>query len=172
MWVIHHPRLKAKHHNRYHADQPPRPETPASGRRRIATIAGVALLAVAAAWYAGELWVLHRAVTITAVIEQIHRGAPIDDDTGHRYYPTDARVRFQAEGRLVRATVPLGGACGSGRCPYRQGDAITIAYDSRRPTSAELARRSPSQVWLMVPLAAVGVALLGVGVTGRLLGKI
>jgi hypothetical protein len=131
---------------------------------------GLACLAFAAYWYASETRTLGRAVTTVAVIEEIRRGAPVDDDSGNRYYPTDARVRYQAGGAVVHATVPLGGACGSGsgRCPYRQGGTVTITYDPRNVTHAELPRRYPTFMWMMVPLAALGVALVAAGVAGWL----
>ena len=103
-------------------------------------VAGLVCLAVAGVTVVTRTAYERRAVTAPAVVESTDRGAFVESESGQRTFPVFARVRYDVDGTLVRATITLG-SCGAGRCQLleQRGRTVTVAYDVDRPGSAHRA---------------------------------
>jgi Protein of unknown function (DUF3592) len=132
-------------------------------RRRmlLPLLIGVTLLALAGWAYATQTATTRRAVTTTAVIQEVHQG-PFHDDaqTGSRTFEMLGTVRYQVDGANVRATVTLVRTCdGSTLCVrrYQPGDQVAVAYDPDHTSDAALAIDRHGRY----PVPGKGVLLLG-----------
>lgn len=121
---------------------------------------GLTLLTLAGWAYAAQTAGLRRAVTATAVIQEVHQGPFHDTQTGERTFEVLGTVRYQVDGTGVRATVTLVRGCdGSARClhRYQPGDQVAVAYDPDHTGEAALATDRHGR-W---PLPGPVVLLLG-----------
>jgi Protein of unknown function (DUF3592) len=103
---------------------------------------GLTLLALAGWAYADQTAATRRAVTTTAVIEEVHQGPFHDTETGQRTFEVLGTVRYQVDGAGVRTRVTLVRGCdGSARClrRYQPGDRVAVAHDPDHPSGAALA---------------------------------
>jgi hypothetical protein len=140
-------------------------------RRRVVLPPGllaVTLLALAGWAYANQTAAARRAISTTAVIEDLGQGPGRESQTGARTVALWGTVRYQVNGSDVRARVVLG-ECRGARCPsYRRGDRVTVAYDPDRVTDAGLLAyrggRYPMPDARVVILAALGGLCLLVAV--------
>jgi hypothetical protein len=101
----------------------------------------VTLLAFAGWAYAAQTASTRRAVTTTAVIEEVHHGPFQDTQTGERTFDVRGRVRYQVDGTDLRATVTLVRGCdASPVClhRYQAGHQVAVAYDPDHPSDAAL----------------------------------
>jgi Protein of unknown function (DUF3592) len=134
-------------------------------RRRIALVAmmtGLLLCALAAWRFSSRTAFADRAVTATAVIDDVDQGPFLASEDGQRSFTVYATVRYHVDGTLAQGRVSLSG-CGRGACPARhqRGDTITIAYDPRQVTSIDLASRVVGRHPLLDP-RVLALVLLGV----------
>jgi len=134
-------------------------------RRRIAISAmmlGLLLLALAAWRFASRTAFADRAVTATAVIDDVDQGPFLQSEDGQRSFTVYATVRYEVDGTLTQGRVALSG-CGRGACPasHQRGDTITIAYDPRQITSVDLASRVLGRHPLLDP-RVLALVLMGV----------
>jgi Protein of unknown function (DUF3592) len=134
-------------------------------RRRILLMIGLLLLAFAAWRFAGRTAFADRAVTATAVIDDLSQGPFLASEDGRRSLTVYAAVRYEVDGTLTQGRVALSG-CRGGACParHRRGDTITVAYDPQQVTSVDLASRVVGRHPLLDPwvlaLVLIGVSLL------------
>jgi Protein of unknown function (DUF3592) len=137
---------------------------------------GVILLALAGWAYADQTASTRRAVTTTAVIEEVHQGPFHDSQTGERSYELLGKVRYQVEGADVRATVTLGRCGGTTVClrRYQPGDRVAVAYDPSNATDIALAidrhGRYPVPAGRVLILAMLAGGCLLVAILNLVLG--
>ena len=110
-------------------------------RRRILLMIALLLLAFAAWRLASRTAFTDRAVTVTAVIDDLSQGPFLQSEDGRRSFTAYATVRYEVDGTLTRGRVALSGCRDT--CPARRqrGDTITVAYDPRQVNSVDLASR-------------------------------
>jgi Protein of unknown function (DUF3592) len=134
-------------------------------RRHILLMIGLLLLAFAAWRFTGRAAFADRAVTTTAVIDDLSQGPFLASEDGRRSFTVYAAVRYEVDGTLTQGRVVLSG-CRSGACPARRqrGDTITVAYDPQQVTSVDLASRVVGRHPLLDPwvlaLVLMGVSFL------------
>jgi hypothetical protein len=134
-------------------------------RRRILLMIGLLLLALAAWRFASRAAFADRAVTTTAVIDDLSHGPFLQSEDGRRSFTVHATVRYDVDGTLTQGRVVLSG-CRGGACParHRRGDPITVAYDPQQVTSVDLASRVVGRHPLLDPwvlaLVLMGVSFL------------
>jgi hypothetical protein len=114
-------------------------------RRRtvlIPMMIGLLLLALAAWRFASRTAFADRAVTATAVIDDVSQGPFLASEDGRRSFTVYATVRYEVDGTLTQGRVALSG-CRRGACPssHRRGETITVAYDPQQVNSVDLASR-------------------------------
>ena len=109
--------------------------------RRILLMIGLLLLAFAAWRLASRAAFADRAVTATAVIDDLSQGPFLQSEDGRRSLTVYASVRYEVDGTLAQGRVALSGRRGA--CPARRqrGDTITVAYDPRQVNRVDLASR-------------------------------
>jgi hypothetical protein len=132
-------------------------------RRRILLMIALLLLAFAAWRLASRTAFADRAVTATAVIDDLSQGPFLQSEDGRRSFTAYATVRYEVDGTLTQGRVALSG-CGRGGCPAsrQRGDTITVAYDPRQVNSVDLASRVVGRHPLLDPWV---LALVLMGVT-------
>ena len=134
-------------------------------RRRILLMIGLLLLALAAWRLASRAAFADRAVTATAVIDDLSHGPFLQSEDGRRSLTVYATVHYEVDGTLTQGRVALSG-CRGGACParHRRGDTITVAYDPQQVTSVDLASRVVGRHPLLDPwvlaLVLMGVSFL------------
>jgi Protein of unknown function (DUF3592) len=134
-------------------------------RRRILLLIGLLLLALAAWRLASRAAFADRAVTTTAVIDDLAHGPFLQSEDGRRSFTVYATVRYDVDGTLTQGRVVLSG-CRSGACParHRRGDPVAVAYDPQQVTSVDLASRVVDRHPLLDPwvlaLVLTGVSFL------------
>jgi hypothetical protein len=144
-------------------------------RRRILLLIGLLLLALAAWRLASRTAFADRAVTATAVIDDLSQGPFLASEDGRRSFTVYATVRYDVDGTLTRGRVALSG-CRGGDCPARRqrGDTITVAYDPQQVTSVDLASRVVGRHPLLDPwvlaLVLMGVTFLVVAAVNQVRG--
>jgi hypothetical protein len=108
----------------------------------ILMVVGLLLLVFAAWRLASRTAFADRAVTVTAVIEEVVQGPFLQSEDGQRSFTAYATVRYDADGTLTQGRVALSG-CRRGACParYQRGEMITVAYDPQQVDSVDLASR-------------------------------
>ena len=131
-------------------------------RRRILLLIGLLLLALAAWRFASRTAFADRAVTTTAVIDDLSQGPFLQSEDGRRSFTVYATVRYEVDGTLTQGRVVLSG-CRGGACPARhqRGETITVAYDPQQVTSVDLASRVVGRHPLLDPWV-LALVLLGV----------
>jgi hypothetical protein len=112
------------------------------GRRRVLLLLGLLLLALAAWRFADRTAFADRAVTATAVIDDVSQGPFLASEDGRRSFTVYATIRYEVDGTLTPGRVVLSG-CRGGACParHRRGDTITVAYDPQQVNRVDLASR-------------------------------
>ena len=144
-------------------------------RGRILLLIGLLLLALAAWRLASRTAFADRAVTATAVIDDLSQGPFLQSEDGRRSFTVYATVRYDVDGTLTRGRVALSG-CRGGACPARRqrGDTITVAYDPQQVTSVDLASRVVGRHPLLDPwvlsLVLMGVTFLVVAAVNQVRG--
>ena len=146
-------------------------------RRRIVLpplLIGLVLLVLAGWAYAQQTASARRAVTTTAVIEELHQGPFREEETGQRTSTMSAAVRYQVDGADIRTQLRLG-ECGPTRCPpYQRGDRVAVAYNPDKVTDAGLAAyrsgRYPLPGALVLTLVVLGGLCLLVAVVSLVVG--
>jgi hypothetical protein len=134
-------------------------------RRRILLMIGLLLFALAAWRLASRTAFADRAVTATAVIDDVDQGPFLQSEDGRRSFTVYATVRYEVDGTLTQGRVVLSG-CRGGACPARhqRGDTIAVAYDPQQVTSVDLASRVVGRHPLLDPwvlaLVLMGVSFL------------
>jgi Protein of unknown function (DUF3592) len=136
-----------------------------SRRRRIVQIPmliGLLLLALAAWRVASRTALANRAVTTTAVIDDVHQAPLVQSEDGRRSFTAYATVRYQVDGTPAQGRVALSG-CRRGACPARhqRGETITIAYDPQQVSRVDLASRVVGRHPLLDP-GVLALVLIGV----------
>jgi hypothetical protein len=138
---------------------------------------GLTLLALVGWAYAAQTAATRRAVTTTAVIQEVHQGPFHDSETGQRTFEMLGTVRYQVDGTGVRATVTLGRGCdGSARClrRYQSGDQVAVAYDPDHTGDAALAidrhGRWPLPGRVVLLLGLLAGLFLAAAIVGFVLG--
>jgi hypothetical protein len=131
-------------------------------RRRILLLIGLLLLALAAWRFASRTAFADRAVTTTAVIDDLSQGPFLQSEDGRRSFTVYATVRYEVDGTLTQGRVALSG-CRGGACPARhqRGETITVAYDPQQVTSVDLASRVVGRHPLLDP-PVLALVLMGV----------
>ena len=131
-------------------------------RRRILLMIALLLLAFAAWRLASRTAFTDRAVTVTAVIDDLSQGPFLQSEDGRRSFTAYATVRYEVDGTLTRGRVALSGCRDT--CPSRRqrGDTITVAYDPRQVNRVDLASRVVGRHPLLDPWV---LALVLMGVT-------
>jgi hypothetical protein len=131
-------------------------------RRRILLMIGLLLLALAGWRFAGRTAFADRAVTATAVIDDLSQGPFLQSEDGRRSFTVYATIRYQVDGTLTQGRVALSG-CRGGACParHRRGDTITVAYDPQQVNRVDLASRVVGRHPLLDPWA-LALVLMGV----------
>jgi hypothetical protein len=134
-------------------------------RRRIVQIPmmiGLLLFALAAWRLASRTAFADRAVTATAVIDDVDQGPFLQSEDGQRSFTAYATVRYQVDGTLTQGRVALSG-CRRGGCPSRhlRGETVTIAYDPQQVDSVDLASRVVGRHPLLDP-GVLALVLMGV----------
>jgi hypothetical protein len=131
-------------------------------RRRILLLIGLLLLALAAWRFASRTAFADRAVTTTAVIDDLSQGPFLQSEDGRRSFTVYATVRYEVDGTLTQGRVALSG-CRGGACPARhqRGETITVAYDPQRVNSVDLASRVVGRHPLLDP-PVLALVLMGV----------
>jgi hypothetical protein len=111
-------------------------------RRRILLMIGLPLLGLAAWRFASRAAFADRAVTATAVIEDVSQGPFLASEDVRRSFAAYAIVRYERDGTLAQGRVALSG-CRRGACParYQRGDTVTVAYDPQQINTVDLAGR-------------------------------
>jgi Protein of unknown function (DUF3592) len=133
------------------------------GRRHPPSCAvGLLLLGLAAWRLASRTAFADRAVTATAVIDDVDQGPFLQSADGQRSFTVYATVRYEVDGTLAQGRVALSG-CGRGSCPAsrQRGDTITIAYDPLQLNSVDLASRVVGRHPLLDP-RVLALVLMGV----------
>ena len=105
-------------------------------RRRILLMIGLLLFALAAWRFASRTAFADRAVTATAVIDDLSQGPFLASEDGRRSFTVYATVRYDVDGTLTQGRVAL-----SGPSRHRRGDRIAVAYDPQQVSSVDLASR-------------------------------
>jgi Protein of unknown function (DUF3592) len=131
-------------------------------RRRILLLIGLLLLALAAWRLANRAAFADRAVTTTAVLDDLSHGPFLASEDGRRSFTVYATVRYEVDGTLTQGRVALSG-CRAGACPARRrrGETITVAYDPQQVTSVDLASRVVGRHPLLDP-PVLALVLMGV----------
>jgi hypothetical protein len=88
-------------------------------RGRILLLIGLLLLAFAAWRFASRATFADRAVTTTAVIDDLSQGPFLQSEDGRRSFTVYATVRYDVDGTLTQGRVALSG-CRGGACPARR----------------------------------------------------
>jgi hypothetical protein len=137
-------------------------------------LAGLALLGLAAWWYADSTAFQRRAVTTAAVIDQVWQSAPRPREDGlstRRFY---GLVSYTVGSRVTRSQVLLH-TCASNSCVFGRtpGDTIEIAYDPRQSSRTVMA--AEVDAWPLsgrhMALALVGAVLCGAGGFNLVFGR-
>jgi Protein of unknown function (DUF3592) len=145
-------------------------------RRRILLLIGLLLLALAAWRFAGRTALADRAVTATAVIDDLSQGPFLQSEDGRRSFTVYATVRYEVDGTLTQGRVVLSG-CRGGACPARRqrGETITVAYDPQQVTSVDLASRVVGRHPLLDPpvlaLVLMGMLFVLAAAVNTVLGR-
>jgi hypothetical protein len=149
-------------------------------RRRIVQIAmliGLLLFALAAWRLASRTALADRAVTATAVIDDVDQGPFLQSEDGRRSFTAYATVRYDVDGTPTQGRVALSGCRGACPARHQRGDTVTIAYDPQQVDSVDLASRVVGRHPLLDPwvgaLVLMGVAFLAaaaVNAVNRVLG--
>jgi Protein of unknown function (DUF3592) len=143
-------------------------------RGRILLLIGLLLLALAAWRFAGRTAFADRAVTATAVIDDLSQGPFLQSEDGRRSFTVYATVRYDVDGTPTQGRIALSGCRDT--CPARRqrGDTITVAYDPRQVTSVDLASRVVGRHPLLDPwvlaLVLMGVTFLVVAAVNQVRG--
>lgn len=138
-------------------------------------LAGALLLGLATWWYADDTAFRRRAVTTSAVIEQLWRPPPVHRDDGLSAHSVQGRVRFRADGAVTRANVVLY-KCVSSSCVFsaKAGDTVEIAYDPREPTRAVRATVAEGALipggWALA-FGSISLIFLFTGIFNLVLGR-
>jgi Protein of unknown function (DUF3592) len=144
-------------------------------RRRILLMIGLLLLALAAWRFSSRTAFADRAVTATAVIDDVSQGPFLQSEDGRRSFTVYATVRYEVDGTLTQGRVALSG-CRRGACPARRqrGETITIAYDPQQVNRVDLASRVVGRHPLLDPpvlaLVLMGVIFLLAAAVNTVLG--
>jgi hypothetical protein len=147
-------------------------------RRRIVLIAmmiGLLLFALAAWRLASRTALADRAVTTTAVIDDVYQGPFLESEDVRRSFTVYAAVHYDVDGTLARARVALSG-CRGGACPARhqRGDTIAIAYDPQQVNRVDLASRvvgrHPLRDRWVLALVLMGVSFLVAAIVNMVRG--
>jgi hypothetical protein len=144
-------------------------------RRRILLLLGLLLLALAAWRLASRTALADRAVTATAVIEDLSQGPFLQSEDGRRSFTVYASVRYDVDGTLTHGRVVLSG-CRGGACPasHRRGEPVTVAYDPQQVDRVDLASRVVGRHPLLDPwvlaLVLMGVSFLLAAAVNAVLG--
>jgi hypothetical protein len=110
-------------------------------RRRILLMIGLLLFALAAWRFASRSAFADRAVTTTAVIDDVSNGPFLASEDGRRSFTVYATVHYEVDGTLTQGRVALSGCRGACPSRHQRGDTIAIAYDPRQVNSVDLASR-------------------------------
>jgi Protein of unknown function (DUF3592) len=131
-------------------------------RRRILLMIGLLLLALAAWRFSSRTAFADRAVTATAVIDDVSQGPFLQSEDGRRSFTVYATVRYEVDGTLTQGRVALSG-CRRGACPAsrQRGETITIAYDPQQVNRVDLASRVVGRHPLLDP-PVLALVLMGV----------
>jgi hypothetical protein len=136
-------------------------------RRRMVQIPvmiGLLLLALAAWRLASRTALADRAVTATAVIDDVDHGPFLQSEDGQRSFTVYATVRYDVDGTLIQGRVALSGCRGACPARHQRGDPVTIAYDSQQVDRVDLASRVVGRHPLRDPwvlaLVLMGVSFL------------
>jgi hypothetical protein len=127
---------------------------------------GLLLFALAAWRLVSRTAFADRAVTATAVIDDVYQGPFLESEDVRRSFTLYAIVRYEVDGTPTQGRVALSG-CRRGACPARhqRGDTITIAYDPQQVSSVDLASRVVGRHPLLdrwvLALVLMGVICLG-----------
>jgi Protein of unknown function (DUF3592) len=145
-----------------------------SRRCRILLMIGLLLLALAAWRFASRAAVADRAVTATAVIDDVSQGPFLQSEDGRRSFTVYATVRYEVDGTLIQGRVALSGCRGACPASRQRGETITIAYDPQQVNSVDLASRVVGRHPLLDPpvlaLALMGVIFLLAAAVNTVLG--
>jgi hypothetical protein len=129
-------------------------------------LSGLAILVGAGWWYAEETSFARRAVSTSAVIQQVDPPIRIENQDGPPALVVHGVLRFRVDGRTIHARVRLA-TCSTSACAAairnRQGRLITIAYDPERVTHVHPGRGSTPVTPLFMLLVGFGVILMGGG---------
>jgi hypothetical protein len=144
-------------------------------RHRILLMIGLLLLALAAWRFASRTAFADRAVTATAVIDDVSQGPFLASEDGRRSFTVYAIVHYEVDGTLTQGRVVLSG-CRGGACPARhqRGDTIAVAYDPQQVNSVDLASRVVGRhplldSWVLA-LMLMGVGFLVAAAVNLVLG--
>jgi Protein of unknown function (DUF3592) len=143
-------------------------------RCRILLMIGLLLLALAAWRFASRAAVADRAVTATAVIDDVSQGPFLQSEDGRRSFTVYATVRYEVDGTLIQGRVALNGCRGACPASRQRGETITIAYDPQQVNSVDLASRVVGRHPLLNPpvlaLVLMGVIFLLAAAVNTVLG--
>jgi Protein of unknown function (DUF3592) len=131
-------------------------------RRRTLLMIGLLLLALAAWRLASRTAFADRAVTATAVIDDLSHGPFLQSEDGRRSFTVYATVHYDVDGTLTQGRVVLSGCRGACPARHRRGDTVTVAYDPQQVTSVDLASRVVGRHPLQDPWV-LALVLMGVG---------
>jgi Protein of unknown function (DUF3592) len=136
-------------------------------RRRmvqIPVLIGLLLFALAAWRLASRTALADRAVTTTAVIDDLSQGPFLASEDGRRSFTVYATVRYHVDGTPTQGRVALSGCRGACPARHQRGDPVTIAYDPLQVDRVDLASRvvggHPLQDRWVLALVLMGVGFL------------
>jgi hypothetical protein len=133
-------------------------------RRRILLMIGLLLFALAGWRFASRTAFADRAVTATAVIDDLSQGPFLQAEDGRRSFTVYATVRYDVDGTLTRGRVALSGCRGACPARHRRGDTVAVAYDPQQVNRVDLASRVVGRHPLLDPwvlaLVLMGVSFL------------